>query len=34
MFQKLYYSSTIQIHTKIRVQFQELKYDNDNDNEQ
>ena len=34
MLQKLHYSSTIQIHTKIRVQFQELKYDNDNDNEQ
>ena len=27
MLQKLHYSSTIQIHTKIEVQFQELKYD-------
>ena len=25
MLQKLHYSSTIQIHTKIQVQFQELK---------
>ena len=26
MLQKLHYSSTIQTHTKIQVQFQELKY--------
>ena len=26
MLQKLHYSSAIQIHTKIQVQFQELKY--------
>ena len=26
MLQELRYSSTIQIHTKIQVQFQELKY--------
>ena len=27
MLKKLHYSSTIQIYTKIQVQFQELKYD-------